>query len=382
MTGRLFSLAACLVSCLIYALSAGAAIFYLFALCLFLMLSYSLISILLARRFVRFSLHTDKRKIERGESISIRFFLKRPFLLPIAPVRLYFDELTRYLTGESSVSLHLDGKTRSFGSAFSLPHVGEFQIGVERLVFQDILGLFALSKTKQLPFMRILSLPRDFALPALIPNKSYDGKPLLNQTGEDVNAPDDVRGARPGDSIKRIHWKLSARTKSLIVRRFEVPSPPETLLYVNLELPKNETPENLLYIKDGLLETALALAKAQLQEGYSIVLPLSFDKKSEIGVTHASMLPLFQESLARIDFDRPFSFVSELSRGLLRAKKTASIAIVTSLLDAAVVEGIVHLRKTGPKIRVFLMGDEDKNKAYLPLIARLRHALVEVCYVC
>ena len=55
-----------------------------------------------------------------------------------------------------------------------------------------------------------------------------NGRALPGRSGEDVTSPEDTRAYRLGDPFKRIHWKLSIRARELIVRRFEIPEPPDT----------------------------------------------------------------------------------------------------------------------------------------------------------
>jgi uncharacterized protein (DUF58 family) len=68
----------------------------------------------------------------------------------------------------------------------------------------------------------------------------------------------DVRGVRPyrpGDPIRGIHWRSSARRGELMVREFDVAPSPELILVVEPWLPANPTP-----VESANLEAALSLA--------------------------------------------------------------------------------------------------------------------------
>jgi len=64
-----------------------------------------------------------------------------------------------------------------------------------------------------------------------------------------------VRPYRPGDSIRNIHWRTSARRRELMVREYDTAPSPELLLLVEPWLPTNPAQTDL-----ARLESALSLA--------------------------------------------------------------------------------------------------------------------------
>lgn len=68
-------------------------------------------------------------------------------------------------------------------------------------------------------------------------NKSMDR--YLHRKGNDPTEVLDIRDYRRGDSVKRIHWKLSAKLRKTMVRELDMPSDQDTLVVFGLSEPEN-----------------------------------------------------------------------------------------------------------------------------------------------
>lgn len=150
------------------------------------------------------------------------------------------------------------GKTRKLSDGGVLPtdHCGVLELPGQRLWAVDYLGLFRLP-LKKLPPRRIPVGPIPVA-----PEKEPDLSRFLcgamrPKSGGGYSENHELRLYRPGDSLRQIHWKLSAKTGKLILREpMEITSGGAL---VTLEL--TGTPEvldnklgRLLWISSYLLE--------------------------------------------------------------------------------------------------------------------------------
>ncbi len=101
---------------------------------------------------------------------------------------------------------------------------------------------------------------------------------LLQQAGGDGRSrkvlrrattdPADVRGVRvyrPGDSIRSIHWRSSARRRELMVREYDAAPAPDLILVIEPWLPPQPTPE-----QRRQLEAALSLAATIVQSWHRV----------------------------------------------------------------------------------------------------------------
>lgn len=62
-------------------------------------------------------------------------------------------------------------------------------------------------------------------------------------------------------------------------------------------------------------------------------------------------------------------------------RRTGATIVVTTRLDSDVVEGVKHIRRSGPSVRFYLVTFRPDDPAYEPLVAQLQRHLVEVCFV-
>ena len=62
-------------------------------------------------------------------------------------------------------------------------------------------------------------------------------------------------------------------------------------------------------------------------------------------------------------------------------RRTGAAVIITTRLDAGIVEGVSHIRRMGPSARLYLVTYTPDDPEYQPYVTRLQHHLVEVCYV-
>ena len=127
---------------------------------------------------------------------------------------------------------------------------------LKRVRVYDRLGLFGLPLRGQRKF-RVVVEPK----PVPIPNEDeadadsvFAWKPKNGGFSENH----ELRLYVPGDSLRQIHWKLSAKTGKLIIREPMIPDPGKVLVYLKL----NGTPEEL----ERLLGRALWLGQRLVQQ--------------------------------------------------------------------------------------------------------------------
>lgn len=64
------------------------------------------------------------------------------------------------------------------------------------------------------------------------------GVETMRRAMEDPSSPNDFRAYQQGDPLKRIHWKMSARKRELIVKQFEEPALPDALVMLDTSPPQ------------------------------------------------------------------------------------------------------------------------------------------------
>ncbi|MBQ9299099.1 MAG: DUF58 domain-containing protein [Clostridia bacterium] len=379
MTARGRALLIIALSALYTGLSLGGRMFYLAAVFALLALACSLAAVLAVRFTLSVSCRTAPQRVLRGDKAQLRMTIHNKSRLPVSPL------LITAVIGETeeSRSLALKQGRGSLELNIPAPHIGETQAGVARIEITDILGLFRIRKSCRETIVPLLVLPRSFEVEPLRFFQNDEGRSLQNRTTEDLSSPEDTRAYRAGDPLKRVHWKLTARKRELVVRKFETPAPPDTLILLDCTAPSGvpDRPDAQSGLRDTLCETALSVAEMQARGDTPVRMPLYGERMYEFLSDRGGNTAILAEMLARQTFEGGIEFFRVLNMELRRMRRTGATVIITSQLNAGVVEGVKHIRRMGPSARVYYITHTPDAPADRPYIAQLQQSLVEVCYV-
>ena len=378
MTRRGWTALAVFLTAAVSALSLGNAMYLYIALLLALVFVYAFVTCFWARLTARCGQRLSSPSVSRGEPVTLSIYAGHRCPLPVSAMRCIFQDSEQECLF-SPRPFHVQERRVPLNAR----HVGIYEAGLMELTVSDIFGLFRLRVpiAGKDAYLTVLPRPFDIEKPRMI--LGDEGSVALARTQEDYNAPEDVRAYRTGDAMKRIHWKLSSRKREILVRRFETPAPPDTLILLDCGEPLGgeNVNEGKECLRDAMCETAVAVARMQMEDGSPVRLPMYGRHANEFSSDHAKGLTLLQQMLAAQPFGGGEDFVRVLNLELRRMRRTGAAVIITTKLDAQVVEGVTHIRRMGPSVRLYLVTYIPEAPEYQPYVARLQHHLVEVCYV-
>lgn len=178
------------------------------------LLIFALIQCLILHRQVKFNRKPYPARIRVGQSLGIdlRIYNNAFFAAPLVVAQM-LPENRRQAFALGSDEEVLFKKT-------ALPDLrGHLPMGTCRMEVSDLLNIVTLTKTVDLPTVGVY--------PAIIPSPVTDlllaamgsGQTSRLQAPEDPYEIRDLRSYQPGDSLKKINWKVSARQGDLFVRR-------------------------------------------------------------------------------------------------------------------------------------------------------------------
>ena len=379
MTRRAFALSLCAVSFLLLALAFGHSVYFLLAFFLLITLLFSLVTILVFKCTLRMETALKQKQVRRGENLHLTVSVKQKCPFPAGLCTLTLQKGRE--TEKASLILH-PFREDLLDCTMPARHVGSFGYGALELTVYDVFCLFTLHiRSAEVPQALVLPNPFEIEKPAFVMGE--EGLRALARTQEDPTSPEDVRGYVAGDPMKRIHWKLSARKRELLVRRFETPEPPDTLILLNQTL--SDTADGTLSgqdtLRDLLCETCCAVANQQLKDRSPVRVPFYGAHPGEFSSDDPSRLLLLEQMLAMQPFSGEDAFERILRLELRRMRRTGAVLVLTSQMNAALTDGIIALRKMGPSVRVYVVSLKTDEEALQPYVDRLQHHLAEVCYV-
>lgn len=250
------------------------------------------------------------------------------------------------------------------------PHIGQYQIRLEKLAIRDLTGLFTLSKRMHLSVDLIASPRMDGASGTLPGSRTYDGQnPYTRSQHTAAGLYDGARRYESGDPIRSIHWKLSAHTGTLMTRTFENPFQ-RTLDIVADLYPNDHTPEEF----DCLTEEPLHAAAAACNRGMHV--SIWFQDPSGPHVMHIatwndlSQLGIRWAMLSGRLADKPGAVP------VLPDRSETGITVYTARLTAALEQALVARQQSGVPCTLLWVTGKPPAETDARL-SKLRHAGVD-----
>lgn len=165
--------------------------------------------------------------VQRGESTDLQVRLTRKGFCPCGSVRIVFslqNRFTGHSAKESVIVRPVKGKSTLTLPVYA-PHVGNTEISVTRIWFYDLTGLLCIPR-KVKNAVSFCALPQSETAPvrSVLPQEAEDsGDADPNLPGHSRPELFGVHEYVPGDPLRDIHWKLSARLDKMMVREYVRP---------------------------------------------------------------------------------------------------------------------------------------------------------------
>ena len=224
---------------------------------------------------------------------------------------------------------------------------GKYPLGLEEIWAFDFMGLFRLKRKYNIPG-EIVILPQivEFTGIPFSINIMSEASSRFDHRDEDYSMISDIRPYIPTDSIKRVHWKLTAKRNEWLVKVFQSNALNcVTVILDSLAVSAKE--EEKYFLEDKIAETALGLARYCLKKA----MPVDFIDTGG-SKTRAVTLPQFDaiyHATAQLQFDKqpPLNPAAILTGMLNDSASYINAIIFTSKLDVALYERVVNAMDKG-----------------------------------
>ncbi len=187
--------------------------------CSFLLLPFSLLGLTLSL--------DNPQDVQRGGNADLQVHLTRKGFCPCGSVKIIFS-LQNHFTGHSSkesvIVQPVKGKS-TLALPVHAPHAGNTEISVTRIWFYDLTGLLCIPrKVKGAASFCALPQSETARVRSVLPQEAEDsGEADPNRPGHSRPELFGVHEYVPGDPLRDIHWKLSARLDKMMVREYVRP---------------------------------------------------------------------------------------------------------------------------------------------------------------
>lgn len=221
----------------------------------------SLVYIVVVRERFRFYQRTGKRTLIKGEPVDYFFSVGNEDRFFYSGIKVYFLHDNSYIIGfnETKEYCLMPGEKEEVKTKLCCRYRGEYFAGAKSFIITDYLHLFNITYKvqSQLP---ITVLPRIVKWRnSDVIEEDKDEKNTIYSMKEEDQIDVQVRKYAPGDPMRQVHWKASAKTGELMTRIHHASLKLEVMIVLDLS-PIGSNEINRLALEDGIIEEALAVA--------------------------------------------------------------------------------------------------------------------------
>lgn len=213
---------------------------------------------------------SDFASCERGRDVkfTVRFRNKTPLFFFRIEAYFFVADLYGSTVSQNMTTLALapfEKYDLDFMARFE--HIGTYSAGLDRVVITDYLRLFTATldgprRTSVQVVPRIVPIERiEFSNEATL-ETTKAAKATLSDSMDYAG----VRDYAPGDPLKTIHWKLSARSDHYYTRLYEAYTNPGVAVIMDFYGP-GKTSQELMGMFDCVVETAFSVARYAQEQG-------------------------------------------------------------------------------------------------------------------
>lgn len=333
-------------------------IFYIMLILPAVSFSYTLVIYL---RF-KYDQELDKRLVVKGDTVNFIFTISNEdiFLYPYIKVTFCGAE-TVFANQCRVISFSLVPHSKK-SCSFELKCMcrGSYKIGIKTVEIEDFLGIFRLTYKVWEPKV-ITVYPKIVFLDSFLLKTDFlsESHSVLNTRYEDMNTVLDIRKYAYGDSLKKIHWKLSAKANDLLVKRYQGTSETNSVLVLDLKKSSFSGEQNVI-LEDKLIESVVAVSHYCLTNWIPVKLVYYQNEKiNSIDAKNPLLFNALYEVLARVRFAETIDIKDFLDIYVNDDVNTANIILFTANLNYELYNQIYKSCSSGYDVSLVYVSPEE-----------------------
>lgn len=309
-------------------------LFYVYAMALLVPLIHSIITIIRLKGEVLI----PNDSLYKGDTINIVYQVdnRSPFLIPYLTVEnKIHSKLSKY---QSRRVTSLEGRDLyRHSETINLNKRGFFEIGEIEVIVQDIFKLFSFKK-KIASDTSLLVYPKTIKLNSFRTSSSQQQGELISHDSifEDKARVKTFRDYVEGDSIKSMHWKLSAKKDSPMVKLYD--NRVDSNIAIFLDNSFNSYLKDIdNRLEDKAVDISLSIIDYCLENNLKLRLfHQNKDKSLDTSASEIDEIKSFLEVLAKLRANGKKDFKDFILSNIENLDKGSSIIIITPQLEKTI----------------------------------------------
>lgn len=248
---------------------------------------------------------------------------------------------------------------------------GIYDFGSLSLKVFDIFRAFRLNKKVDCN-IKVKVFPRIYDIGRLTSSGKDIYKETLDKTSmnEDMFTIRDVRKYQEGDSLKKIHWKVSAKHGELFVKNSNNISGEEFTIFLDLNK-ENLAMDAKGELEESMVDLCVSLAAYILGKGIGIKTYINAQRSACIETSSKEQLDSFMEYLITQKSDGDMELGEFLYKNSYRLQRNNRIAVIAGRATNKLCTNIGKLRGNGYAVTLFYTDLESDAKNYIPSLKNL-----------
>ena len=305
----------------------------------------------------KYSEYVDKHFFIKGDSIkySLKISNESAIFFPYIEVKMFASSNILCAELHSKKLIVPPFSKKKFEYDIELKFRGKYDIGIEKIEISDFLNLVKFSyfpdETKH-----VVVYPRVSEEVSIFPSADSpsDIETISNRNlqGNDVTA--NIREYSYGDSLKKIHWKLTSKYLKLMTRETVSITERNALIILDLAKNKYDLERNIL-VEDKLIETLVSEIHSLLKD--SVKINLLFYKYGYENIEASNMQDFnkLYDLLAEIEFDQTISSESIIDYLSEQSVNLSTVIFFSASYNPQLISKAISLKHGGSDIIIFMV---------------------------
>ncbi len=204
--------------------------------------------------------------VSKNKEIPLEFLIRNSGFFPINNATVIIEQKNVRTGGTSEMTLEsgaLGKKEVKLTGQIKPEHYGKMKLSVKDVIFRDIFGMFQSRRSVDVndgfsvnPERFAVSVSLTNCAAALLETDKFSSGKKDSNSSEIMGIKEYV----PGDPVKNMHWKLSAKTDKLLIKELGTPVVDQVCLFLDMTHPE-DADENA---SDTVAEVFASIADAML----------------------------------------------------------------------------------------------------------------------
>ncbi len=270
-----------IISWLIYlATAVGCGAFFIFysdLLALILLISVLCVPVLLfiihfsAFFLTKIEIDFDEKNMGANKPVDLLIKVTNRSLFPVTHIKLTSKIKNLFLNTEHECKFVINSvplSTKVFTYRLNSEHIGNIEFSLKKAQFYDFFSMFMLYKN--IDISKVVPLyPETVSVKSVVrPNNWFIGeadKFSNAKAGDDPSEVFNIREYIDGDKLNKIHWKLTSKTDTYMVKEYSLPVSDNIFLYLDLKI--KDTDNESLNLVDSLIKTYASISLSFAKKG-------------------------------------------------------------------------------------------------------------------